>query len=333
VETGPASSSPSRSQDRQRPSAEEVSALRNRAASAEVPDDRVAFIVGAARSGTSLLYKALCLHPDAAWISNWVARFPRFPELAVLNRIPRALPARARRVWFDAGSNAYVYGRARSFRDRVFPMPVEGEPVYRRSGIGDAEVDRSNAGTGSQLRDAFGSIRSFSGGRVVISKRIANNLRIPTLARTFPGARFVELVRDGRAVAFSLSRVDWWPASQVWWYGGTPEQWRAEGLDPWAMCARNWVEELAALREGFASVTDPQILRLRYEELVADPVSVLERVATFVGLEPSDRWRAALDRLSFPDRNEAWRERLDAEVVARITSVQREELERLGYAR
>ncbi|MBV9253816.1 MAG: sulfotransferase, partial [Actinobacteria bacterium] len=34
------------------------------------------FLVGAPRSGTSLLYKALCLHPDAAYISNWVNRFP-----------------------------------------------------------------------------------------------------------------------------------------------------------------------------------------------------------------------------------------------------------------
>jgi hypothetical protein len=332
VETGPTSSSPSRSEDWERLPAQEASAVRKDAAPAEVPDERTAFIVGAARSGTSLLYKALCLHPDAAWISNWVAKFPRFPELAVLNRISRALPARARRVWFDAGSNAYVYGGARSVRDRVFPMPVEGEPVYCRSGIGDAGIDRSNGGTGSHLRDAFASIRSSGGGRVVISKRIANNLRIPTLARTFPGARFVELIRDGRAVAFSLSRVDWWPASQVWWYGGTPEDWRAEGLDPWVICARNWVEEIAALRAGFASVAEAQVLRLRYEDLVGEPVPVLEGVADFVGLGPSDRWRAELDRLSFPDRNEAWAERLEADVVARINSIQREELERLGYA-
>ena len=34
--------------------------------------------------------------------------------------------------------------------------------------------------------------------------------------------RFVVLVRDGRAVAESLSRVDWWETNHVWWYGGTP---------------------------------------------------------------------------------------------------------------
>lgn len=40
-----------------------------------------AFIVGAARSGTSLLYKVLCLHPQTAFISNWLARTPSMPAM------------------------------------------------------------------------------------------------------------------------------------------------------------------------------------------------------------------------------------------------------------
>ena len=34
------------------------------------------FLLGPARSGTSLLYKLLCLHRDVAFISNYVARAP-----------------------------------------------------------------------------------------------------------------------------------------------------------------------------------------------------------------------------------------------------------------
>ena len=38
------------------------------------------FLIGAARSGTSLLYKGLCLHPDAAYFNNnYVRRLPRHP--------------------------------------------------------------------------------------------------------------------------------------------------------------------------------------------------------------------------------------------------------------
>jgi hypothetical protein len=290
----------------------------------------VAFIVGPARSGTTLLYKALCLHPDAAWISNWVARSPGLPQLGALNRVVRAMPARARRVWFTGGENAYVYGSPRPWSDRVFPMPVEGEPLYAAAGvptIGD-EPDRR---VGERLTQAFRIVGSFGGGGVLISKRIANNGRIPFLTRTFPAARFVEVVRDGRAVARSLSTVDWWADTIIPWYGGTPRDWDVEGRDPWELCARNWVEELRAIRTGLASVPDDRIARIRYETLVADPIPTIEKIARFVGFGADARWRSSLEQLSFPDRNERWRRELDPAVVERITSIQQEELRALGY--
>jgi hypothetical protein len=298
------------------------------------PGRDVTFIVGPARSGTSVLYKAICLHPEAAWISNWVARFPRRRQLAVLNRVVRSFPSWQRRVWFGSDSNAYVYGGTRrALAHRLFPMPVEGEPVYAASGVakpwkaalpGAEDAD-------ARLARSFESIRAAGGGSCFVSKRIANNLRIPLLARAFPGARFVEVVRDGRAVAASLAKVDWWRESFVWWYGGTPGAWEAAGRDPWEICARNWLEELRAIREGLSLVPEEQIMRLRYEDLVADPVTTLHRVSGFIGLPESTRWREVLRTLEFPNRNDGWRERLDAEVAARITSIQREELEAHGY--
>jgi hypothetical protein len=287
------------------------------------------FIVGPARSGTSLLYKTLCLHPDAAWISNWVARFPRMWQLAILNRAARAMPARARAVWFAGGSNAYVYGTPRRLADRLFPMPVEGEPVYRTAGVGGSGGSGDDP-AGDLLR-AFRRLRSFGGGAVLISKRIGNNQRIPFLSEAFPSARFVEVVRDGRAVAYSLSRVDWWPRTIVPWYGGTPADWEADGRDPWELCARNWVEELRAIRAGIQAVPPDRIMRVRYETLVGDPLATVDAVARFVGLGSDRRWRASVAALLFPNRNQAWREALPPAVVDGITEVQRELLDELGY--
>ena len=164
-----------------------------------------------------------------------------------------------------------------------------------------------------------------------MSKRIANNLRIPLLHGIFPDARFVVLNRDGRAVADSLARVDWWESSFVWWYGGTPTAWRAEGGDPWELCARNWVEEIRAIEEGLKTVPDEQVFRLRYEDVVADPTRAFERVAAFVGLPHDAGWQGSLSGLPISDQNEGWRTRLDAAVVDRITEHQRTELERYGY--
>ncbi len=283
------------------------------------------FLVGPARSGTSLLYKVLCLHPETAFISNWVARFPERPWLAALNRLARRFPGEARRVWFAGGGNAYVYGRRRTLRERLFPMPVEGEPVFARCGVPDGPAP------GSALRRAVARICRFAGGSVFVNKRVANNRRIPFLAAAFPEARFLWIVRDGRAVAYSLSRVDWWEGSVVWWYGGTPAQWVAEGRDPWELCARNWVAELQAVEEGIQAVPADRVLRLSYESLVADPPGTLRRVAEFLRLPRAEEWLRLATGLPYPDRNQAWRVRLDPRAVATITAVQAARLEAYGY--
>jgi hypothetical protein len=287
------------------------------------------FLLGAARSGTTLLYKCLCLHPEAAWISNWVRRFPSAPFLGVLNRLPAHLPGARTAVWFGPGGNAYVYGTPRRLAERVFPMPVEGEPFFDRHGIGPPGEDRP-AGAPT-LASAVASVTRAAGGGVFVSKRIANNWRVPQLAAAFPSGRFVELVRDGRAVAYSLSRVDWWENSELIWLPGTPADWHRQGMDPWELCARNWVAELDAIAGGLGGVAPDRRLRIAYEDFVSHPTETLEEVACFAGLRPSAEWRKRLSALSFPDRNEAWRARLEDTVARRIEAFQQSHLEANGY--
>ncbi len=291
------------------------------------------FILGAPRSGTSLLYKVLCLHREAAWISNYVRRAPQLAQLSVLNRLPRALPGISRRVWFGEESNAYVYGARRSALYRVAPMPTEGETVFRHCGLPEdpgavtvPERQRNHAIVG-----CFDTIQRWGGGSVLVSKRIGHNRRVPLLHAAFPQARFVNLVRDGRAVALSLTKVDWWADLDVWWYGATPSRWAAEGGDPLELAARHWVEEVHTVDAGLGAVPPAQVLTLSYEALVADPLPTLERIRSFAGL-PTDRdWSARLTELRFPNRNDRWAQELDELARKRVETVQGEDLARYGY--
>jgi len=291
---------------------------------------KTVFLVGAPRSGTSLVYKTLCLHPDVSYISNWVRRAPAVPQLALLNRAAGHLPELRRRAWFGGGDNAYVYGRQRPWWERAFPMPVEGEPLYKRAGVGtNGSTDPNCSADLDRLRGSFAAVVRAGGGTTFVNKRIANNHRIPLLFEAFPEARFVEIVRDGRAVALSLANVDWWPDSVVEWAGKTPRQWEAGGGDPWELCARTWVEELHATEQGLARVPERQRLSISYEQLVRSPEPTLAGVATFSGLDPQDTW---LEGVSFPNRNEAWRTRLDPAALSTIEKVEGNDLRRLGYA-
>jgi hypothetical protein len=285
------------------------------------------FLVGAPRSGTSLVYKALCLHPDASYISNWVRLFPAVPQLAILNRAAVRLPELRRRAWFGGGDNAYVYGGRRPIWQRAFPMPVEGEPLYARAGVGDNGASVSL----ERLRTSFVAVRRAGGGSTLVNKRVANNRRIPLLLEAFPRARFVEIVRDGRAVALSLANVDWWPDGVVWWCGMTPKQWEAEGRDPWELCARTWVEELHITEAGLATVPEPQRLSITYEQLVADPQRTLYGIAAFAGLYRRDTGEDWVEGVRFPNRNRAWRTRLDPAAITTIEAIEGDDLGRRGY--
>jgi hypothetical protein len=293
------------------------------------PVSQPLFLVGAPRSGTSLVYRALSLHPRAAYISNWLRRFPGLGVVSAANRLSRRLPALQLRYWFGEDSNAYRYGQRRSVAERAFPAPVEGAPVFERYGFdGDDGAAPADA---DALRAAFSDIVRFGGGTTVITKRIENNGRIPQLAEVFPNARFVMIVRDGRAVAYSLSRVDWWPQGKIWWLDSTAGEWAKSGGDPWELCAREWVEELRRVEAGLAQVAPERALTVTYENLVASPLQELERIARFAGLDESPRWESVLRRIEFPNRNERWRSALPPDAVATIESIQDEELRRHGY--
>ena len=114
-------------------------------------------------------------------------------------------------------------------------------------------------------------------------------------------------------------------------YGGTPGRWQTEGRDPWELCARHWVWELAVLEQGLAAVPATRRLNIRYEELVAEPLATMRRVAAFAGLANRRDWTGELAGLRYPNRNERWHSQLEPEARGRIETIQRADLRRLGY--
>lgn len=295
-----------------------------------LPGSRVAFLVGAGRSGTTLLQKLLCLHPGIAYISNYESRFAWFPDGLAPGIAAGRLQAKLG-AWFDKGGNAYFVGRP--WFKKVFPTPNEGESVFAACGVPlfpapDYVVDEA---TSSCLRRRFEQIRTRAGGEVFLSKRTANNRRIRLLASIFPGARYVHLLRDGREVAQSLSTVEWWDNHTVWWDGRTAIEMERAGGRRLAICARNWVREMQELEIQLAPIDPAKILTLRFEELLADPLTHLARVVQFLGVEFTPAYAGAITSLNLRPVRPRWEQDWDA---AQLDSVLKEEqpmLQRLGY--
>ena len=165
------------------------------------------------------------------------------------------------------------------------------------------------------------------GGRRFAEKNPENCFVLPFLAETFPDARFIQIIRDGRDVAVSHAEKPWLSSSSA----GTGR--RGRGGQEWGPWARWWVEpdraeEFAAVsdtrrtawswrrftasaREGLAALPADRALTVRYEDMVRDPGSTAETVARFLGHDraPAElhaafaradagsvgRWRRSLD--------------------------------------
>lgn len=270
---------------------------------------RVVFLLGAGRSGTTLLYKMLSIHRSVAYLSNYQNRYPKWPSLAYLQHILNQFPEYKRKSWFKAHGNAYFNERRTRLRS-IVPTPSEAESVYASCGIPrtpDSDY-RLTAKAAECLQNRFERIRQMSRGQVLLTKRTANNRRIPILRQIFPDAKYIHLVRDGRAVAYSLSHVAWWNDHVLYWAGKTPRQMIAAGSNPLELAARNWFEEMQTLAQGIALIPDGQLLEVRYEELLRDPYVQLQRILDFMGVaaKKDPAYWGLVDSLHLEPKPEAW---------------------------
>lgn len=294
------------------------------------PGARVAFLVGAGRSGTTLLQKLLCLHPRVAYISNYENRCGWLPDGLACGLASRRIGDKLA-AWFDQGGNAYFIRRP--LLKRLMPTPHEGEFLFRDCGMPlfpppDYAPD---ANTIACLRRRFERFRRRAGATIFLSKRTANNRRIGALAQAFPAARYVHLVRDGREVTQSLADVEWWDQHPVWWDGRTPPELERAGMPRLQVCARNWVRELQEIRRSLAAIDPRRQLELRFEALLSEPIASLERVTRFLGLDFPAPYRAAIDSLKLRPGRSRWARDWSPEQLACVVAEAGALLRELGY--
>jgi hypothetical protein len=171
-----------------------------------------------------------------------------------------------------------------------------------------------NQGCRGWARDLLEQIRARDGASVATATLHHHFSRLPGL---WPDARYLFLHRDPRDVSRSCVAMGW--AGNCW---GS---------------ARIWLEaqrELEALRER---VPPEALLELRFEDLVQDPVAVLERICGFLSLpyhgEMLEIERDTTYRPPDPSEAASWRDSAsELEVRMVETRVGPDRMRRAGYA-
>jgi hypothetical protein len=280
-------------------------------------------IVGTGRCGSTVFHRLLAKHPNVMWLSGFCDRYPTRPDwnrravTAMGNPVLRRLlgrriqPGECYHFW-----DKYAYGFSEPCRDLV------------RS---DVTVRVRN-----QVLAAMGSMLTPARHRLLL--KITGWPRLGYLDEMFEDARFVHLIRDGRAVASSLLHVDFWRG----WYG--PQGWRAGLLSPedqatWdaydqsfvALAGLEWRIQMRAMEAARRAVDEARFLEIKYETFCAQPMETCRQVLGFAELPSSAAFEREVAATPIRNASHRWREGLTVAQQQLLDELLQEDLLHFGY--
>jgi hypothetical protein len=234
------------------------------------------FIVGAPRSGTTLLAAMLCAH----------SRLDCGPETFFFARLSKGDAAHLTdpTTWPERALD-FLMGLRPLGLDPPAPSVAQAYGIVR----GDVEpILRQSEPTLGSILWAMLSVHALRAGKARwMEKTPIHLLSVREIRAAFPTARVVRIVRDPRDVALSLMHVPWWT-------GSFPE-----AVEVW----RYYDDQSRAF-----FVRDGHSYTLRFEDLLQSPADALARLCDFLGelfettmLDTSGSW----SRIVRPD--EPWK--------------------------
>jgi hypothetical protein len=213
------------------------------------------FVVGAARSGTTLLQRMLDAHPLLAVVNEtyWLPR--KFRERTGLTREGLVTPALLPQLLASP-----KFSRMGVTEEDLFGLLADGEPVrYERF-----------------VRRIFDLYAQRQGKPLAGDKTPGYVRRIGQIHELWPRARFVHIVRDPRDVC--LSMLEWRSGRR------TAGQFGTWDVDPVISTALYWSYSVAIGREAGESLGPALHREVRYEDVVSSPEGELEQICGFLGL-------------------------------------------------
>ncbi len=291
--------------------------------------DRPILTFGTGRGGTTVFLRVLSEHPDLAWFSNYTHHFHHracFP-LAFLSRL-RDMPWLGERIPYEW---------------KLRPKPREANKLYRAITNGaftqPAALGRDDADDvqKSVWRQAFRSHMFWQGKKRFLNKHTGFP-RCDYFLEIFPDARFIHVLRDGRAVANSLLNVDWWDGTleNSWWWGDMDpaylEEFEASGRQPLVLAGIVWKTLMLHNERELQAVTPEQKLEVNYTDFVADPYGMMDRVREYCDLRPSELFDRRIRAVRIHNADDKWQRDLTPEQQQLLTRTIGTELEHFGFA-
>lgn len=271
-------------------------------------------IVGTGRCGTTLLREMLNTHPDVFvfaethWIPKMYECFGEQPaDLDALVSIVRR--------------TLHVTG-----------LPVTPIDVHRlEESLGGARTL-----TVREFCDRLGKLAAAENGKATWADKTPDyGPHMETLQRLWPECRFIHLIRNGAAVACSMSRhpgYRWLAAAAEMWWGGPSFNSYYTAIDveerPLGDFVALWHRRFIRIRDESTRIRNGSLLEIRFEDLVKSPTDSLRTINGFLGLDASDDTIAEAVRQIRTDKLHS---HPTDDAISVMTVAQRATMAELGY--
>ena len=209
------------------------------------------FIVGCGRSGTTMLNALFDRHPSVA----------NFPTESNELWHPRMYP------WHESAIDSPPFFLdAREFTARSLAQQTADDHVT--------------------LRATFGAYQTLTRKPVFLAKTVMVAFMLDRLLETFPDARLIQVVRDGRAVALSWIVKE----REKLTHPRYAPRYKFDEDQLLDIYARHWQDNILAMDEAVERLRLAKTGRYHeftYEDLCADPTKQLTALAGFLGISPA----------------------------------------------
>jgi hypothetical protein len=283
------------------------------------------FIVGTGRCGSTAFHRLLAKHPQLMWLSGFSDRYPERPSW---NR------------WAVTVAGTPLFRRLLANRVR----PGENYGFWYKHAYGFAEPGRDLLRTDvtprvkAQVRAVLQSMLTPARSRMLV--KLTGWPRLGFLDEIFEDAKFIHIVRDGRAVASSLLHVNawqWrgWYGPYSWRYGPLSAEdqaaWEASGRSFVALAGLQWRIHTRAMEAARQTVDPKRFLEVKYETFCEQPLETCRQVMAFAELPDSAAFQDDVKAVPIKNMSQRWRKDLTPQQQAMLTDLLREDLLRYGY--
>lgn len=205
------------------------------------------FIIGSSRSGTTLLHKIL----------------QQLPTIAIYSAEPMLI-YQCRIKYGELGSEI---SKNRFLNDWY------NSRQFIRSGVSRSEFNKllnnKNVTYTSLLKGFMELIANKQKCTHWIDSTPANSFAVDDIIKGFPDAKIIHIIRDGRAVSLSLAKLNW---------AGV----RSSNINH-KLCnaSLKWQSSISSIKKR-TNLNGTNILEVKYEDLVTQPIFCLTKVLTFL---------------------------------------------------